>query len=345
MKRMVQKIITFFVVALGICCINKIDAKAFTTGDITYINGQRYLYSNGQKVINDFVFDGVYTYYAQADGTPMTNRLTYHPDGVHIIYFDKNGHEVFNAFQYCSSVGYNCYFDSQGYLYKDQITYIDGNPYYLNANGALEQKGWFRFANGMDYGYAESDGELRNNKFAKDNQGRVVFYHWNGMVARGLISDGLWYYSMDTGDGHYLGRFKAAGVAASDTYQFQVLDLVNEERLSRNIPPLKVSEQAQQAAQIRAGEIYTLFSHTRPNGTSCLTVLDEYVTDGYMSAGENIAAGQSSPQEVVEDWMNSPGHRANILDESYTALGVGYYYNSSGLYCSYWVQLFIGDEY
>jgi len=275
----------------------------------------------------------------------MTNRLTYHPDGVHIIYFDKNGHEVFNAFQYCSSVGYNCYFDSQGYLYKDQITYIDGNPYYLNANGALEQNGWFRFANGMDYGYAESDGELRNNKFAKDNQGRVVFYHWNGMVARGLISDGLWYYSMDTGDGHYLGRFKAAGVAASDTYQFQVLDLVNEERLSRNIPPLKVSEQAQQAAQIRAGEIYTLFSHTRPNGTSCLTVLDEYVTDGYMSAGENIAAGQSSPQEVVEDWMNSPGHRANILDESYTALGVGYYYNSSGLYCSYWVQLFIGDEY
>lgn len=64
-----------------------------------------------------------------------------------------------------------------------------------------------------------------------------------------------------------------------------------------------------------------------------------------MSAGENIAAGQSSPQEVVEDWMNSPGHRANILDESYTALGVGYYYNSSGLYRSYWVQLFIGDEY
>lgn len=81
MKRTVQKIITFFVVVLGICCINKIDAKAFTTGDITYINGQRYLYSNGQKVINDFVFDGVYTYYAQADGTPMTNRLTYHQMG------------------------------------------------------------------------------------------------------------------------------------------------------------------------------------------------------------------------------------------------------------------------
>lgn len=49
MKRTVQKIITFFVVVLGICCINKIDAKAFTTGDITYINGQRYLYSMDRK--------------------------------------------------------------------------------------------------------------------------------------------------------------------------------------------------------------------------------------------------------------------------------------------------------
>ena len=85
MKRTVQKIITFFVVELGICCINKIDAKAFTTGDITYINGQRYLYSNGQKVINDFVFDGVYTYFAQADTTyskyhnKKSNYLLYRP--------------------------------------------------------------------------------------------------------------------------------------------------------------------------------------------------------------------------------------------------------------------------
>lgn len=302
-------------------------------------------YPDGTPIRNQFIFDGYFTYYIQADGTAMKDNLTYHPDGTHIICFDNKGHEVFMDFYYCSKVGYTCYFDSLGYIYKDQITFVGNKTYYLNGDGKMENSGWFRFANGRDYGYANSDGTLKTNQFSYDAWGRVVFYHWNGMVARGLISDGLWYYSMDTGDGHYLGRFKAAGVAASDTYQFQVLDLVNEERLSRNIPPLKVSEQAQQAAQIRAGEIYTLFSHTRPNGTSCLTVLDEYVTDGYMSAGENIAAGQSSPQEVVEDWMNSPGHRANILDESYTALGVGYYYNSSGLYCSYWVQLFIGDEY
>lgn len=208
MKRTVQKIITFFVVVLGICCINKIDAKAFTTGDITYINGQRYLYSNGQKVINDFVFDGSYTYYMQADGTPMKDRLTYHPDGVHIIYFDTDGHEVFSNFQYCPSVGYTCYFDSQGYIYKDQITFVGDKVYYLNANGKMENSGWFRFANGMDYGYANTDGTLKADGFSYDPWGRIVFYHWNGMVARGLITDGVYYYSMDMTDGHYLGSFQ-----------------------------------------------------------------------------------------------------------------------------------------
>ena len=158
-------------------------------------------------LINQFVFDGSYTYYMQADGTPMKDRLTYHPDGEHIIYLDTEGHEVFTNFQYCPSVGYTCYFDSQGYLYKDQITFVGNSVYYLNANGAMEQGGWFQFANGMDYGYANTDGTLVTTGFSYDPYGRVVFYHWNGMVARGLISDGVYYYSMDTTDGHYLGQF------------------------------------------------------------------------------------------------------------------------------------------
>ncbi|MBC5754048.1 InlB B-repeat-containing protein [Roseburia sp. BX0805] len=163
--------------------------------------------SNNTLLINRFVFDGSYTYYMQADGTPMKDRLTYHPDGEHIIYLDTEGHEVFTNFQYCPSVGYTCYFDSQGYLYKDQITFVGNSVYYLNANGAMEQSGWFRFANGLDYGFANSDGTLITTGFSYDPYGRVVFYHWNGMVARGLISDGVYYYSMDTTDGHYLGQF------------------------------------------------------------------------------------------------------------------------------------------
>ncbi len=162
---------------------------------------------NGKMVTNQFMFDGSYTYYMQADGSAMTDRLTYHPDGVHIIYFDSYGHEVFNAFQYCPSVGYTCYFDSQGYLYKDVITFYNNAVYYLNANGKMENEGWFQFANGMDYGYANWDGTLNTGGFSYDPWGRIVFYHWNGMVARGLITDGVYYYSMDMTDGHYLGSF------------------------------------------------------------------------------------------------------------------------------------------
>ena len=207
MKKALLKVATFFVMVLAICSVGKVSVKAYTTGELKTENGTQYLYSNGQKVINDFVFDGTYTYYAQADGTPMTDRLTYHPDGEHIIYFDTYGHEVFSNFQYCPSVGYTCYFDSQGYIYKDQLTFVDGTPYYLNANGKLEDSGWFQFANGLDYGYAFADGSLNCTGFDYDPWGRVVYYHWNGMVARGLISDGNNYYSMSTDDGHYLGKF------------------------------------------------------------------------------------------------------------------------------------------
>ena len=170
-------------------------------------------YLNGQVIVNSFLFDGEYTYFLQADGTAMCNLLTYHPDGYHLIYFDTEGHEVFNAFQYCESVGYTCYFDANGYMYKDVITYDEkGNPYYLNANGKLENEGWFMFANGCDFGYAEYNGILKHEGFDYDPWGRVVFYHWNGMVARGLIKDWNYYYSMDETDGHYLGRFGTGNV-------------------------------------------------------------------------------------------------------------------------------------
>lgn len=169
-------------------------------------DGNQYVL-NGKVMTDVFFFDGNYTYYLQKNGTPMKDRLTYHPDGEHIIYFDKNGHEVFTNFQYCESVGYTCYFDSQGYLYKDQITFVGDKVYYLNANGKMENTGWFQFANGVDYGWANGDGTLITTGFSQDPWGRTVFYHWNGMVARGLISDGVYYYSMDETDGHYLGQF------------------------------------------------------------------------------------------------------------------------------------------
>lgn len=180
-----------------------------TKGWIVGEDGKLRCYDDsGNMITNSFAFDGKHTYYLQADGTPMTDRLTYHPDGEHIIYFDENGYEIFNEFRYCPSVGYTCYFDSNGYIYKDQITFVGDKAYYLDENGKMKQNEWFCFANGRDWGFAEVDGSLRTNGFSYDTKGRVVFYHWNGMVARGLITDGVWYYSMDVKDGHYLGQFR-----------------------------------------------------------------------------------------------------------------------------------------
>ena len=91
------------------------------------------------------------------------------------------------------------------------------------------------------------------------------------------------------------------------------------------------------AAQVRAVEGQTLLSLTRPNGTSFATALKEAGVS-YRGAGENIAWGQKTPEQVMQGWMNSAGHRANILNARYTTIGVGYYRNASGV--NYRTQLF-----
>ncbi len=120
-------------------------------------------------------------------------------------------------------------------------------------------------------------------------------------------------------------------------YVLRVVELVNEERAKVGLKPLTIKENVTEAAQIRAVECTTMFSHTRPNGTSFVTALKEAGVS-YRGAGENIAWGQKTPEAVMEAWMNSPGHRANILNEKYTTIGVGYYQNAAGV--NYWSQLF-----
>lgn len=121
------------------------------------------------------------------------------------------------------------------------------------------------------------------------------------------------------------------------SYVEQVVSLVNEERAKAGLPALAMSEDLNQAALVRAKETTQSFSHTRPNGTSFSTVLAENGIS-YRGAGENIAWGQRTPEAVVTAWMNSEGHRANILNAKYTTIGVGYYQNASQT--PYWAQLF-----
>lgn len=118
----------------------------------------------------------------------------------------------------------------------------------------------------------------------------------------------------------------------------QVVDLVNEERAKAGLPELNLNTNAAAAAQTRAQELGSNFSHTRPDGSHFSTALKENGVS-YSGAGENIAYGQTSPEEVMNQWMNSSGHRANILNSNFTEIGVGHYETASGV--DYWTQLFI----
>lgn len=122
-----------------------------------------------------------------------------------------------------------------------------------------------------------------------------------------------------------------------DDFAAQVVKLVNKERTSRGLSSLKVDKNIKSAALVRAKETEVSFAHTRPNGSSFSTALKEQEVS-FMGSGENIAWGQKSPEDVMKAWMNSEGHRANILNPQFTKIGVGYYQNSKGT--NYWTQLF-----
>ena len=125
----------------------------------------------------------------------------------------------------------------------------------------------------------------------------------------------------------------------------QVVKLTNNERAKAGLPPLKLNNKLVNAAQDHSSDMAQddFFSHTGADGSS---IGDRVKGSGYQYSrtGENIAAGQPTPEAVVRGWMNSPGHRANILNPNYTEIGVGYEYleNDTGSvnYNHYWTQVF-----
>ena len=120
-------------------------------------------------------------------------------------------------------------------------------------------------------------------------------------------------------------------------YVQRIVELVNEERAKAGLSEVALDPAITQAANIRAREIKQSFSHTRPNGKKFSSVLQEQGIS-FRGSGENIAWGQQSPEEVMTAWMNSSGHRANILKPAYKKIGVGHYQDANGRH--YWAQLF-----
>lgn len=119
-----------------------------------------------------------------------------------------------------------------------------------------------------------------------------------------------------------------------------VLKLVNQERQKAGVQPLTLSDKLTNIAYTKAKDMAdkNYFSHQSPTYGSPFDMLKQFGVS-YSYAGENIAAGQKTAEEVMDSWMNSSGHKANILNKNYTQLGVGFY--RGGEYGTKWVQLFI----
>ena len=122
-----------------------------------------------------------------------------------------------------------------------------------------------------------------------------------------------------------------------NSYAKQVLKLVNTERKKAGLTELTWDDTVATAAMTRSKEIEKSFSHTRPDGRNFGTAITDLGIT-YRGAGENIAWGQKTPEAVMNAWMNSEGHRANILNPNFKKLGVGYRTDSQRT--PYWTQLF-----
>ncbi|MFA6940639.1 MAG: SafA/ExsA family spore coat assembly protein [Clostridiaceae bacterium] len=120
----------------------------------------------------------------------------------------------------------------------------------------------------------------------------------------------------------------------------EVIRLVNVERTKRGLSPLKANWQVSRIARYKSKDMADLnyFSHYSKTYGSPFDMLEAFGVR-FSAAGENIASGQTTPAQVVTAWMNSPGHRSNILSPSYTEIGVGLAKNRSGK--CYWTQMFI----
>src|SRR5690606_39167025 len=117
-----------------------------------------------------------------------------------------------------------------------------------------------------------------------------------------------------------------ATAASPTTFEEQVAQLVNKERAKQGLSPLLHRADIKSVAEKKAMDMINsnYFSHTSPNYGSPFDMMKTFGIK-YRTAGENIAKGQKTPQEVMNAWMNSSGHRANILNAKFDSIGVGYY--------------------
>jgi len=138
----------------------------------------------------------------------------------------------------------------------------------------------------------------------------------------------------------YPGQILTIPTVTTTAQENEVIRLVNVERAKAGLQQLKMNWQLCRVARYKSADMANkgYFSHTSPTYGSPFTMMESFGLR-FSAAGENIAYGQSTPAEVMKDWMNSPGHKSNILNGTYTEIGVGLAKNKSGV--CYWTQQFM----
>ena len=204
----------------------------------------------------------------------------------------------------------------------DDSSQADG---YENNSG---QESWEDSDSGDDY--QNSDGESYGDGDSSDNSEETDI----PSASEDVNSD----YNL-------LARAQINTVTYS-AYANEVLRLVNIERANVGVAPLVLDEALCNAANMRAIEMDCtgVFGHKRPNEHSCFEVYDICNVEWQSACGENIAGGQATPEEVMNSWLKSAGHKANILSPEYTKMGLGYSNTDcgAGRYSRYWAQEFAG---
>lgn len=279
---------------------------------------------------------------------------------IYRLYNDYNKEHLYTSDAHEKDVLYSQY----GWGYEGVGWYAPkgGTPVYRLYNGSLH-----------NHLYTTDLNEIKTltSKYGwvMDNNGNPLFYSGGNVGIYRLYlptNNGLHHMTTDTREynvlpglqgwkqeglklyaakiGNPIKRFSAS--AQSNTHQSsssyegasvnQVVALVNIERRKAGLSELATTRELTNAANVRVKEISSVFSHTRPNGSSCFSALDQ-ANVYYMCAAENIACGQPTSVSVMDSWMNSSGHRRNILNPRFNHIGVACQL-INGTY--YWVQEF-----
>lgn len=258
----------------------------------------------------------------------------------------QNADESYKANQWSCIDGTWYHFDTDGWMETGWYKDTDGKWYYLDNSGAMKT-GWFQDADGKWY-YLDNGGAMKIG-WLQDADSKWYYLDNSGaMQAVSTFINSLLTTKAPAANNPTVNSEEETTVNQTPSsnsteynaeYENEVIRLVNKERAAQGLSALGTDSKLTQAARIRAKEIVNLFDHNRPNGKSFSTVFSE-VNLSYRMGGENIAEGYSSPEQVMTGWMNSSGHRANILKNGYEKIGVACFELNGR---EYWVQLFISE--